>query len=310
MGLVSQLASTLGKTEDEVTNFLFDAPRKYKVYKIPKRSHGFRIIAQPSKELKLYQRAFLHLYQLPVHDVAMAYRPGLSIKINALHHAKNPYLLKIDLENFFNSINPDLLWAVWDAALPPVSTEEKFWLNRLLFWSPSKKTIAKLILSIGAPSSPEISNFCMYHLDHALFAECQNKGITYTRYADDLTFSCNKKNILFEMPQFVEMLLQRFFNGRLRINARKTVFSSKAHNRHITGLTISNAGTISLGRDKKRLLKHLVHQFSLSKITPEELMYLRGMLAFANHVEPEFMISLKKKYSAEVMKSIWSNSYE
>lgn len=308
MDLLNLLALQLHKTEDEIERFLLNAPQKYKVYKIPKRSHGFRIIAQPSKELKLYQRALLAAYQFPVHDAAMAYRPGLDIKINALHHCKNRYLLKMDLENFFNSINPNLLWRVWDAVLPSVSEQEKFLFNRLIFWSPSKKKISKLILSIGAPSSPAISNFCMYQFDQALFSECLQKDITYTRYADDLTFSTNKENILFEIPQFVAMLLRQLFNGRLHVNHRKTIFSSKAHNRHVTGLTINNCGNISLGREKKRLLKHLVHQFTLGKITAEDLNYLRGMLAFTKHVEPTFIMSLREKYSSEIVKSIWSNA--
>lgn len=57
MGIVKQLASELGKSEAEVKVFLSRAPLYYKVYKIPKRTHGERTIAQPTPELKNLQRA-------------------------------------------------------------------------------------------------------------------------------------------------------------------------------------------------------------------------------------------------------------
>ena len=101
MSLIGQLALGLKKSEVEIALFLRNAPKKYKVYTIPKRTSGHRVIAQPSKELKIYQRKYLELQQLPVHDSAMAYREGISIKDNAIAHKQNRYLLKLDLESFF-----------------------------------------------------------------------------------------------------------------------------------------------------------------------------------------------------------------
>jgi len=98
MSLIEQLALKLNKSEGEVSRFLQSAPKKYKVYTIPKRTSGHRVIAQPSKELKKYQRNYLEIQNLPIHDSAMAYRDGLSIKQNAISHKNNPYLLKMDLE--------------------------------------------------------------------------------------------------------------------------------------------------------------------------------------------------------------------
>ncbi|CCW32813.1 Reverse transcriptase [Xenorhabdus nematophila F1] len=146
MTVLFDLAKALGVSETEAFTFLSDAPKKYKVYSIPKRRSGNRIIAQPSKRLKEYQTAFLKCYKLPVHHSAMAYRQGLSIKDNANYHKGNQYFLKMDLENFFNSITPDLLWQSWNKKEIFITESDRIILQRLLFWRPSKKNSGKLVL--------------------------------------------------------------------------------------------------------------------------------------------------------------------
>ncbi|PCH61896.1 MAG: RNA-dependent DNA polymerase [SAR86 cluster bacterium] len=304
MTLVKKLSLGLNRSEDEVAHFLLSAPKKYKVYTIPKRTSGHRVIAQPSKELKKYQRQYLELQKLPIHHSAMAYRQGISIKDNAAAHKKNPYLLKLDFENFFNSISSLIFWKVWESIHPLPSKIDMKTLENLLFWCPSKKSGGPLVLSIGAPSSPLVSNFFMYQFDCHISKICLEKEIVYTRYADDLTFSTNHKDILFGLPLLVKEQLVALFGGTIRINRKKTRFSSKAHNRHVTGITINNNGKLSLGRERKRYIKHLVHQVKLKKSDKEDKLHLRGLLAFAKHIEPLFVQSLIKKYSAELILKI------
>ncbi|MUJ36025.1 retron St85 family RNA-directed DNA polymerase [Aliivibrio fischeri] len=304
MSLIKQLAFSLKKNEDEVIRFLLNAPKKYKVYTIPKRTSGHRVIAQPSKELKIYQREYLELQQLPIHDTAIAYREGISIKENAIAHKDNQYLLKLDLENFFNSISNHLFWEIWESIIPLPLKSDKQILDNLLFWCPSKKTGGNLVLSIGAPTSPLISNFFMYKFDSIVSKACLEKNITYTRYADDLTFSTNYKDTLFEVPLFIKKQLTALFGNSIRINRKKTKFSSKAHNRHITGITINNDGKLSLGRKRKRYIKHLIHQFQLNTLGKEDKLHLKGLMSFAKHIEPIFIQSLVKKYSFELITKI------
>ncbi len=305
MEFITTLAAKLNKSEPQVVSFLASAPLKYKVYTIPKRTSGHRVIAQPSRELKIYQRTFISICKLKIHSAAMAYREGLSIKDNAEAHCKNSYLLKIDLENFFNSISNELFWRVWQQHYELPTKSEKVLMERLLFWSPSKSAEGKLILSIGAPSSPLISNFFMYQFDELVSQQCEILKITYTRYADDLTFSTNQKDALFDIPKAVTGFLALLFGNSIIVNRRKTVFSSKAHNRHITGITINNKGELSLGRERKRYIKHLVHQYQTKKIDKETILQLKGLLAFSSHIEPDFINRLEAKYSPAVISQIF-----
>lgn len=67
--------SQLDIDRESIEAFLYDAPKKYKVYQIPKRRLGYRTIAHPAKILKMYQRAFLSAYPFPFHHRVMAYIP-------------------------------------------------------------------------------------------------------------------------------------------------------------------------------------------------------------------------------------------
>lgn len=312
MKIFDHLALVTSQNINELQIFIQDAPHKYKVFTIPKRTYGVRTIAQPTSELKKIQKITVDYLQkkLPIHSAASAYIKGKGIKQNAIQHCNNQYLLKLDFEDFFNSITPHIFWNVFESILDFVPCNiEKDWYEKILFWCPSKKS-QKLILSIGAPSSPFISNFCMYFFDKAVYEYCIQHQIIYTRYADDLTFSTNKKEVLFSIPLIIMDISNTIFEGRLRLNKLKTKFSSKAHNRHVTGVTITNDKKISIGRDKKRYIKSLVYRYKSNQLSMQELSLLKGLLAFTNDIEPFFISSLEKKYSADVIANIFKVNYE
>ncbi|NJA05518.1 RNA-directed DNA polymerase [Methylococcaceae bacterium WWC4] len=306
MQIYDFLCKEISVSKQEIYDFVSSAPKMYKVYTIPKRTSGKRVIAQPAKRLKDYQRALVKLLEkvLPVHDAAFAYKKQVGIKENAMKHQKSSYLLKMDFQNFFYSITPTLFFSILYKLNIDLSSEDRYLLTQILFFNPSKKTGGKLVLSIGAPSSPFISNSIMYFFDMSIYEYCINNNINYTRYADDLTFSCQKKDILFAVPTHVKQLLVEYFDGRITINESKTVFSSKSHNRHVTGVTLTNDNRLSIGRQKKRYISSLIHQFSLNQLADEDISYLQGLLAFACHIEPNFKQRMIDKYSAEIIAKI------
>jgi len=306
MQLYQFLCTELSTSKQEISDFVFSAPKKYKIYTIPKRTSGKRVIAHPAKKLKEYQRALIGRLEplLPVHDAAFAYKKNIGIKQNAMQHQKSRYLLKMDFQNFFHSITPELFFSIVEKHAIDLIEEDKYLLEQILFFCPSKRTGGKLILSIGAPSSPLISNVILFFFDQALYEACKNKGIIYTRYADDLTFSTNLKNQLFELPHVVKHLLIEHFSGQITVNESKTVFSSMSHNRHVTGVTITNEGELSIGRERKRYISSLIHQFSLNQLPDEDRRYLQGLFAFACDIEPVFKQRMIKKYSLETINKI------
>lgn len=303
--LTEILASQLLVPKEQFLKYAATAPIRYKKYQIAKRNgRGSRTIAQPAKELKEIQRFAVELIRsnLPIHESAFAYQPGKGIKKNATLHRRASYLLKMDFNNFFMSITPDLFLHVARDAGIEIDNEDATTLSNIFFWKLRRNS--PLRLSIGAPSSPFISNAVMRQFDEEISSVCRNSGINYSRYADDLTFSTNTKNALFEIPRIVKKLIHEKSMGKITVNSSKTIFSSRKHNRHVTGITITTEGELSLGREKKRLLSSRIHKATLGLLPDSELRSLSGHLGFAHHVEPEFVIRMEKKYGSEALDKI------
>ncbi|WP_460427024.1 retron St85 family RNA-directed DNA polymerase [Azotobacter armeniacus] len=302
MSTLDTLSKRMLTSKAELFSFVGTAPRRYKVYYIKKRNgKDHRLIAQPAKTIKFIQLLAVEELRksLLVHHCAAAYEKGSSIKKNASNHQKNQYLLKMDFKNFFLSITPELFFSVARDSGIHFPDEDRVFLSCLFFWKLRRNS--PLRLSIGAPSSPFISNFVMSHFDCAVDEFCRKNKITYTRYADDLTFTTNQKGILFEVPQLIKANLKTYCHSKIRINTEKTVYSSKAFNRHITGVTITNDGNLSIGRDKKRKISAMIHRFSLDLLDTEKTLILRGLLAHAQNIEPDFLARMINKYGNEVI---------
>ncbi len=304
MNIIEFLSGKLFLSPDDVKFFIQKAPFRYKVYSIPKRNgRGSRVIAQPASDLKFVQRLILSniLNSLPVHSVARAYRSGFGILDNVKEHVGSRYLLKMDFSDFFPSINPGHLKLHLERWIPSVDEQDFYCLERLLFWKPSTRGPC---LSIGAPSSPFLSNSILYDFDSVLYHWCVSNGVKYTRYADDLTFTTNEKEVLFSVPDVVKSMLVSVNLHDIGVNDEKTVFSSKKHNRHVTGLVLTNDNKVSLGRDKKREIKTLIFLFAKGALDVEKSEFLKGTLAYVAYVEPEFLVSLERKFGTILMRGL------
>ena len=176
----------------------------------------------------------------------------------------------------------------------------------MLFWRP--KNSFSLELSIGAPSSPILSNIIMYEFDTLVHGLCLGNEVTYTRYADDLTFSSEKKGILFGIHNEIKEIVDKLSSPNLTLNSEKTIFSSKKHRRRVTGLILTNENRISIGRDKKRLIRSYVHKFALGNLCDEKSKLLKGLIGFVLDVEAEFIKRIEKKYGEDIIERI--KSYE
>lgn len=307
MNIVLVLSQEMLAPPSEIKLFINTAPYRYKVYEIPKRSgNGYRKIAQPSSVLKFMQKVVLEkcFQDLPIHSAAAAYMAGMGIKENAARHKRNKYLLKMDFSNFFPSIVSDDFIRHVELHKGGLSQRDAEAIRKIFFWIEKRDPQRVHKLSIGAPSSPFISNTIMYEFDSKMTTICEQYGVTYTRYADDLTFTTNNRGVLFEFPGLVDRVCKEISYPALSINAKKTVFSSKKNNRHVTGLVLTNDGKVSLGRDRKRYVKSLVYQFSIGALDEAQMQKLRGLISFAKHVDFSFYISLVKKYGDTVVSDI------
>ncbi|MCX6629203.1 MAG: retron St85 family RNA-directed DNA polymerase [Candidatus Solibacter sp.] len=307
--LLSTLGTAVLLSPQELMKLIRSAPRRYKVYEIAKRTPGqFRVIAQPAKEVKALQHWVMNhfLNQFPVHAAATAYCVGHGIADNVRPHLNSKFLLKLDFKNFFPSLTAQDFREFIEKQKTTLAEGDIEALSRILFWKPKKTN--DLLLSIGAPSSPLLSNLLLMDFDVNVSASCEKIGVAYTRYADDLSFSADVSSKLQEIERAVVTLCRQMKSPKLTINPGKTVRVSKRDSRRITGLTISNDARVFLGRDQKRRIRASVHHYVTGRLAKEQQLELKGMLAYVNAVEPSFLARLRKKYGSDVIRHIQTGS--
>jgi RNA-directed DNA polymerase len=290
--MIGQMARDLGVTTRFIASFAQGASYAYKTYQIAKRNGGARTIDHPSKQLKAMQRWLLAyvLNSLPVHPAAMAYQKKKSIFDNASLHADSRYLLRMDCKDFFPSITDE------DLKLLIASRPGTF-----SGWSPYETDLfCKLVckngrLTIGAPTSPALSNAVCYDMDSQLSEISKKLGISYSRYADDLFFSAKHPNVLSALESTVVSTIADLELPRaLIINTAKTRRSSKRGTRRVTGITLGSDGKPHIGRELKRKIRSMIHQ--VDTLDAEERASLTGLIAYAGGFDPDFVNSLITKY--------------
>lgn len=294
--LVMEMAMDLGMLPGHLQTIIRTAPLRYKIFFIPKRKGGLREVAQPAREVKAIQRWLISRLSpsLPLHESATAYRQGASIKKNAQCHVDSDYMLKMDFRNFFPSIFMD---DVVSHLARHCSAEYDSSAMRLVAyvctWAPRRR--GPLRLCIGAPSSPLLSNSVLFEFDELVAQRAAERGAIYTRYADDLTFSTSVLGVLNTFPDMVRELVGQLSYPRLSINEEKTVFASRAGRRVITGVTLTNDRRLSIGRERKRVIRAMYHHMLRGMLDEDGRRELLGLIAFAEDIEPGFRRWLEGK---------------
>ena len=304
MSLQDELVENLGMSFGDVSRVIASAPARYFVFEIPKRRGGTRTIAHPARELKAIQRYILQekLSLFPVHQSATAYMEGHSIAKNASAHVNSGPILKLDFENFFPSIKvADWSRFAHKHKRDEIEVKDIPLYSKLLFWGQEKNCKVPRCLSIGAPTSPALSNIMLYDLDMDLSQQALLLGVNYTRYADDITVSGEEPAPLLEFERLARRAIAKRKSPALRFNEAKRALFTKGGRRSVTGLIITPDRQISIGRDRKRKISAMVHHLSLGRLSAENKALLKGLLGFCISVETSFVESLRSKYGDKVL---------
>ena len=215
--------------------------KHYRKAKLPKKSGGFRNLSVPDEVLKSIQKriAEVLLIHMPVSKYAKAYRFGSSTLRNAKHHVGKQVVLKLDILHFFDSIRYS---TVKDKVFPEEIYAEPL---RILL---SMLCYHKDALPQGAPSSPAITNIILYEFDELIGQWCRERGIAYTRYCDDMTFSGDFDST--EVIRFVRLELKKL--GFL-LNEQKTRIQRPSQQQTVTGIVVNEK--LSIPADYRRKLR-------------------------------------------------------
>lgn len=206
---------------------------------VPKKSGGVRKLMVPDDLLRRIQRNILHhvLAELPVSEYAKAYRPQSAIVENAKPHVGAKAILKLDVRNFFDSIT---FFQVYRSAFPS------------MYYPPAIRTLLTNLCCLrdslpqGAPTSPAVSNLVMKPFDEYMGNWCRERGIRYTRYCDDLTFSGDFDRR--EVKNKVRGFLAAY---GFELNENKTRLQKEHQRQMVTGIVVNEKPQVSLAYRKK-----------------------------------------------------------
>lgn len=290
----------------DLANELKDLTPEYQLFSIPKKTGGLRHIAAPTPETSLNLNKIKHLLEndlhLLPHNAAFAYVKGRCTKDALLKHVehKSNFYLKIDLKDFFPSCNAEFIFTQL-MKLQIMATLSKIYGEAI---EESYKTIIKYCLldgglPQGSPVSPLLINLIMVPLDFYITKHCAEKGLFYTRYADDILIS-GKEN--FNFNDEVNYLRGLFENrAPFKINEKKTRYGSNKGKNWNLGLMVNQKNEITIGYRKKERLRATIFNFFNALTTDNswdivDVQALQGTISYYHKISPQMVKNTIKKY--------------
>ena len=313
------IAEAMGISIGELRFLAFDRRvskrHHYRRFLVPKKTGGERLISAPMPRLKAAQRWVLDhvLAKVPIHDAAHGFVNGRSICSNAAPHAKAATVVNLDLADFFPSVGwlrvRGLLTALGYAPaaatiLALLCTErevdeieldgERYFVGR-----------GERVLPQGSPASPAITNLLCRRLDARLTGLARKHGATYTRYADDLTFSWGKPGG--EVGKLIAAVERIVSDEGFAVHPKKTRVMRQGRRQEVTGLVVNDRPAVP----RKELRRFRATLFQVERDGPEGKRWghgadlfasLRGFAAYVAMVDPDKGRALVTRVEALVAK--------
>jgi RNA-directed DNA polymerase len=235
---------------------------RYQPFTVSKKSGGERTIHAPVGPLKTIQQC-LNLvlqYVFTPHPAATGFVVAKSIADNARPHVGRPYVYNLDLKDFFPSVDFQRVKAC--LKLPPFNLNETreplAFLIANLCCVRNTSDPARAFLPQGAPTSPVLTNVVCQQLDRRLTGLAKRFGASYTRYADDMTFS-SFTNVYQPGSEFCQELNRIITAQRFVINPTKTRLQRTGYRQEVTGLVVNDK--VNVSRRYIRTLRAMLHNW-------------------------------------------------
>lgn len=303
---------------------------RYRHFYMKKRVPGrqkSRMISIPDFRVRICQKWICDniLKHGEPHPDSYAYHPASNPVNAAWVHTSSHWLIKADIQDFFHAITEHQVFAVFQslgysrlisfelARLCTMSCErrvndtadEKYYDSVIQYYqSPNLG-----ILPQGAPTSPMLSNLVMRKIDADLSRLAAENCMRYSRYADDIVFSCKEGRARTEINRMKRSILQCLNDGGFRPNLRKTVVRGPGDRKIVLGLLVDSKSP-RLPReykDKVRLHLHYLghpnfgpaHHAAARNMSVAKLYHhVFGLICWARAVEPKYGEEALKKFNS------------
>lgn len=228
--------------------------RRIRFLTIPKKHGGVREIVAPKGEFRRILTALnivLQTYEEPT-PWAFGFVKRRSVVDNARLHVGKRYVLHIDLKDFFPSITRPMVENCLQSEPFGFSAEAV----RLVAGLCTARINGSDVLAQGFATSPVLSNFIFREVDEKIALLAQRYGITYSRYADDLTFSTDS-DVIRPTGEFVAQIQNIVEQHGFRMNDRKTHLQRRGKRQDVTGVIVGEK--VNVPRAYVRELRNILY---------------------------------------------------
>lgn len=312
----AEVAAALGLSVPRLRWLCFHAEATtrfhYVTFEVPKRSGGMRLLASPHAQLAAAQRWILDhiLGKLEVTAHAHGFVAGRSTVSNARPHVGKHLVVNLDLKDFFPTITFPRVRGLFEslgyspaaatllALLCTEAPRSAMTYDGKTYWVAA----GERALPQGACTSPAISNLVTRKLDRRLAGAAGKLGWTYTRYADDLSFSGDaaaaaRLSLLFARVRAIvrdEGFLVNEAKGRVQHAARR---------QSVTGIVVNDQ--LGLPRDELRRLRAILHAAKQTGLAAQNrdgrddfAAWLLGKISYVSMIDPKKGAALRAAYDA------------
>lgn len=263
---VNDVANILEVPVGQLLYILYENKKNYKEFEIQKKNGSIRQINAPQGGLAILQeraKTIIEYFYRPKKS-AHGFIKGKGIYSNATNHTKKKYVVNVDLEDYFGTITFARVYGIFKS-------------KPFNFSHPAASILAQLCtnegkLPQGACTSPILANLASAALDKQLTQLARRKNITYTRYADDITFSFNQHQVKeivtldsdrnFEIGETLVSIIEK--NG-FKINYQKFRVQKRNESQKVTGLVVNDK--VNLDRKYFRLTRSMIHKWREDRLS-------------------------------------------
>ena len=260
-----------------------DYTQNYRMFFMRKKNGGMRVIEAPKGHLRTIQQrlntVLNEFYSSYAPEPAHGFVIGKSIATNAALHVNKQWVMNCDLENFYGSISKQRVSGLFSHA--------PFYLGHQVADLLATLFTTRTGLPQGAPTSSTLSNMIAYSLDHQLSHFAAKRGYQYSRYADDITFSSNRrfsadvvvKELVFDFQLDTYLETKNYVVGdklndiieacNFRVNPSKTRLQSRYERQVVTGLRVNEK--VNVDRKYIRNLRAMIHAAKTYGVEAEKL---------------------------------------
>ena len=241
--------------------------------------------------------------------MVFSYRKGVNAYDAVAKHSGSSCFFQTDLTDFFKSIDARLVKDVIGDSLhlAPILDAENY-IDRIV-----ELVVVDGALPVGFPSSPLISNSCLYGFDKKLKSYCDKRNLIYTRYSDDIIISGGSRDALLGIKESVAGLLDECFQGKLSVNCDKSKFTHSGNKIKLLGMVILPNQKVTVDIKFKKELEVMLHFYIndrerfVDKVGGDfrvGVEKITGYMNYVNTIDKDYLNKLRKKYGSTVVDTL------